>query len=84
VINWQSFSIGSGGAINFQQPNGSTAVLNVVTTGSVSPIMGVLTQSGTIQLTAPNGGPGAGSISVGGAGITTTGSPAVTTGTTVK
>jgi filamentous hemagglutinin family protein len=83
VINWQSFSIGSGGSINLQQSNGGTALLNVVTTGSVSPILGVLTQSGTIQLTAP-GGPSAGSISVGGAGVTTTGSPAVTTGTTVK
>jgi len=49
VINWQTFSIGSGGTVQIN--NGSGATLNrVVTTGNPSNIMGTLNGTGSVYL----------------------------------
>lgn len=59
VINWQGFSIGSGGAVQIN--NGSGATLNRVTSKQLSQIDGQLTGTGAVYLINPNGvvvGPG--------------------------
>jgi len=53
VINWDSFSIGNGHKVDFQ--NGSGATLNRVTGGSPSTILGALTASGSVYLINPQG-----------------------------
>ena len=68
VINWQSFSIGSGEAVRFVQPNSSAVVLNRVLGSDPSSILGSLSSNGKVFLVNPNGilfGKGA-SINVGG------------------
>lgn len=67
VINWQSFSIGSGAWVRFNQPGASSVVLNRVVGGSASEIFGRLTSNGQVFLSNPNGvlfAPGA-SVEVG-------------------
>ena len=67
VIDWRSFSIGTGGQVNFRQA-GAGATLNRVTGPEMSAILGRLTANGTVFLVNPNGiliGPGA-KIDVGG------------------
>ena len=67
VINWQSFSIGAGGRVHFNQPGASSVVLNRVTGGSPSEIFGRLTANGQVFLSNPSGvlfAPGA-SVEVG-------------------
>ncbi|MEA9983553.1 filamentous hemagglutinin N-terminal domain-containing protein, partial [Herbaspirillum sp. RTI4] len=56
VLNWNSFNIGAGNSVQFQQPGSSAAVLNRVTglTGS-SQIMGTLTANGQVFLVNPQG-----------------------------
>jgi len=59
IINWQGFSIGAGGKVQFN--NGSGATLNRVTGGSLSSIEGQLAATGSVYLVNPNGvviGPG--------------------------
>ncbi|QSN64929.1 filamentous hemagglutinin N-terminal domain-containing protein [Caballeronia sp. M1242] len=66
VIDWKSFSIGSGRQVTFNNGNGAT--LNRVTGGDPSTILGQLTASGSVYLINPQGvviGPG-GVIATGG------------------
>ena len=53
IIDWGSFSIGSGGKVSFL--NGSGATLNRVTGASLSTIDGLLTGTGSVYLINPNG-----------------------------
>src|SRR5205814_2303078 len=53
IINWGSFSIGSGESVQFN--NGSGATLNRVTTGSISNIAGSLNATGSVYLINQNG-----------------------------
>ena len=68
ILNWNSFSIGSGAAVNFIQPGASAVALNRVTGQDPSAIYGSLTANGQVFLVNPNGilfGPGA-RVDVGG------------------
>ncbi|WP_025600063.1 two-partner secretion domain-containing protein [Burkholderia sp. WSM2230] len=65
VIDWNSFSIGKGNAVSFQ--NGSGATLNRVTGGSLSAILGKLSATGDVYLINPQG------IVVGPSGVVSTG-----------
>src|SRR5277367_3611046 len=59
IINWQSFSIGSGNSVFFN--NGQGATLNRVTGGNLSQIDGQLSATGSVYLINPQGiviGPG--------------------------
>ena len=55
VINWQSFSIGAGERVNFQQPSASSAILNRVVGVDPSVILGRLTANGQVFIVNPNG-----------------------------
>ena len=59
IIDWQSFSIGAGNRVFFN--NGTGATLNRVTGGNLSRIYGTLGASGSVYLVNPQGivvGPG--------------------------
>ncbi|MES3020472.1 MAG: YDG domain-containing protein, partial [Pseudomonadota bacterium] len=67
-LNWESFSIGKGEAVNFLQPNSNSVALNRVLGADPSSILGTLTANGKVFLVNPNGilfGKGA-SVNVGG------------------
>ncbi len=53
IIDWSSFSIGSGKLVKID--NGSGATLNRVTGGSLSSIDGLLSATGSVYLINPNG-----------------------------
>ncbi len=53
IINWQSFSIGQGNGVQFN--NGAGATLNRVTGGDLSKISGSLTATGSVYLVNPQG-----------------------------
>lgn len=57
IINWQSFSIGSGGSVNFafQNVDPGSVVLNRVTGASASLINGAITSNGSVFLQNANG-----------------------------
>jgi len=55
IINWQSFSIGAGEITRFQQQSSLSAVLNRVTGGDPSSILGTLSSNGRVFLINPNG-----------------------------
>ncbi|MCY1277145.1 hypothetical protein D9M68_307040 [compost metagenome] len=55
AINWKKFSIGADGKVHFQQPDGSSVVLNRVIGGEGSHIFGMLTSNGRLVLLNPNG-----------------------------
>lgn len=55
IINWQSFSIGTGATVNIQQPTTSSALLNRVTGTTTSTIAGQLNANGQVYLVNPNG-----------------------------
>lgn len=67
-INWQTFNIGRGEAVNFAQPNSSAIALNRVLGADPSNIQGSLNANGNVFLINPNGvlfGPSA-AVNVGG------------------
>ncbi len=73
IINWQSFSVGQGSAVQFNQPSASAITLNRVTGTSASTIDGAIRANGQVWLLNPNGllfGNGA-TINVGGLLATT-------------
>jgi filamentous hemagglutinin family protein len=75
VIDWQSFSIGKGGAVDFRQPNAGAIALNRVTGAAASVLDGALTANGNVWISNPNGiiaGPTA-KVDVGGFLATTSG-----------
>ena len=55
VLNWQSFSIGAGQSVRFEQPSSSSQVLNRVLGRDPSHIAGRLSSNGTVWLLNPNG-----------------------------
>ena len=55
AINWQSFSIGIGEAVQFVQPNSSSVALNRVLGPDPSSILGSLSANGKVFLLNPNG-----------------------------
>jgi filamentous hemagglutinin family protein len=73
IINWQSFSIGTGANVTFQQPNNAAILLNRVVGTEISTIKGDLFANGQVWLINGNGilfGPGS-RIDVGGLIATT-------------
>jgi filamentous hemagglutinin family protein len=73
IINWQSFSVGQGGSVQFNQPNSGAITLNRVTGAGASTIDGAIRANGQVWLLNPNGllfGSGA-AINVGGLLATT-------------
>jgi filamentous hemagglutinin family protein len=55
VVNWNTFNIGTGAAVNFVQPNASAVALNRVLSTDPSQIFGSLTSNGKVFLTNPSG-----------------------------
>lgn len=55
IANWQSFSVGAGNSVTFNQPNAGSVALNRVIGDSASQILGNLTANGQIFLVNPNG-----------------------------
>lgn len=55
IINWGSFSVGSGGTVQFVQPSSTSAVLNRVTGTGSSTILGTVSANGQVFLLNPNG-----------------------------
>ncbi|HYD94083.1 MAG TPA: filamentous hemagglutinin N-terminal domain-containing protein [Noviherbaspirillum sp.] len=55
IINWQGFSINAGELTRFIQQNAGSAVLNRVTGGDPSQILGALQSNGRVFLVNPNG-----------------------------
>jgi filamentous hemagglutinin family protein len=82
VINWQSFSIGTGQTANFVQPSTSSVVLNRVVGTEPSTILGALTSNGQVFISNNNGFAfGSGSqVNVAGLTLTSGGGDIVGTG----
>lgn len=55
IINWNSFSIGAGNAVRFEQANATSQVLNRVVGNDPSSILGSLSSNGRVWLLNPNG-----------------------------
>ena len=55
VIDWRSFSIGTGEAVRFNQPSASAATLNRVVGNEPSSILGSLSANGRVYLVNQNG-----------------------------
>ena len=55
AINWQSFNIGAGNSVRFDQPSTSSIALNRVLGNSRSEIFGNLSSNGQVFLINPNG-----------------------------
>src|SRR5688500_2847683 len=55
IIHWQDFSIGSGESVTFLQPGASSAILNRVTGGKRSDLLGALQANGNVYLINPSG-----------------------------
>ena len=74
IVDWQSFSIGSGNAVKVVQPNSSSALLDRVTGNTPSVIAGQLDANGEVFLINPNGIAitNAGVIDVGGGFVAST------------
>ncbi|WP_445218899.1 filamentous hemagglutinin N-terminal domain-containing protein [Bradyrhizobium sp. Pa8] len=68
IANWQSFSIGAGSSVTFNQPGASSVALNRVVGQDPSKILGSLSANGQVFLINPNG------IAIGKTGSVQTGS----------
>ncbi len=55
VIDWNSFSVGKGNTVNFNQPASDSATLNRVTGDFTSEIAGQINANGSVFLINPNG-----------------------------
>ncbi|WP_370678914.1 YDG domain-containing protein [Comamonas sp. GB3 AK4-5] len=55
VANWQSFNIGAGHSVQFNQPSASAVALNRVLGADVSSVQGALRANGQVFLLNPNG-----------------------------
>ncbi|MCJ9702250.1 filamentous hemagglutinin N-terminal domain-containing protein [Bradyrhizobium sp. SHOUNA76] len=55
IANWQSFSIGAGNSVTFNQPGASSVALNRVVGQDPSKILGSLSANGQVFLINPNG-----------------------------
>jgi filamentous hemagglutinin family protein len=55
IMNWDSFSIGTGGHVNIIQSSANSVILNRVTGDTISAIHGRLTATGQVHLVNPNG-----------------------------
>ena len=55
IINWRDFSIASDETTRFVMPSASSSVLNRVTGGNLSSILGTLQGNGNVYLINPNG-----------------------------
>lgn len=55
ILNWNSFSIGAGNTVRFDQVNASSQVLNRVIGNDPSAILGSLSSNGRVWLLNPNG-----------------------------
>ena len=56
VTNWNSFDVGAGATVRFDQPNASSIALNRVTGGgAASSILGTINANGNVWLLNPNG-----------------------------
>jgi filamentous hemagglutinin family protein len=55
VIDWNSFNIGSGNTVQFNQPNAQSQALNRVTGGGASNIQGSLLANGQVLIQNANG-----------------------------
>ncbi|MCS3925452.1 filamentous hemagglutinin family protein [Bradyrhizobium elkanii] len=55
IANWQSFSIGAGSCVTFNQPGASSVALNRVVGQDPSRILGSLSANGQVFLINPNG-----------------------------
>ncbi|WP_160170435.1 S-layer family protein [Afipia sp. P52-10] len=73
IVNWQSFSVGQGNIVNFNQPSAVSATLNRVTGATSSRVAGTINAPGTVLLVNPNG------IAITPTGVVNTGSFAAST-----
>lgn len=55
IVNWQSFSVGAGHAVRFEQPHASSQVLNRVLGRDPSQILGQISSNGGVWLLNPYG-----------------------------
>ena len=55
AIDWSTFNIGSGAAVQFNQPDATSSTLNRVLDTNASQIFGKLTSNGQVFLINPNG-----------------------------
>src|SRR3954447_24097791 len=55
ILNWQSFSIGQGNAVRFNQPSATSQVLNRVVGHDPSAILGQMSSNGRVWLMNPYG-----------------------------
>ena len=67
IANWQSFSIGAGNSVTFNQPSASSVALNRVVGQDASQILGNLNANGQVFLLNPNG------VAIGASGSVQTG-----------
>src|SRR5579862_4934209 len=55
IINWDSFSIGAGGSVRFNQPDANSIALNRVMGGQASSFYGDLSANGQVWILNRNG-----------------------------
>ncbi|SER06906.1 filamentous hemagglutinin family N-terminal domain-containing protein [Solimonas aquatica] len=55
ILDWQSFSIGAGYSVNFQQASAQSQVVNRVSSQNPSYLLGALSSNGRVWLLNPNG-----------------------------